>query len=109
MSGSADVRGHQSAHAAGMTYVLTVKNQEATIEEYQKVVDTLAVDRPDGLLARYAGQDDGLVIVSVWESKAHSDRFASEHLMPALEAVRGPDAPSRQPTVFAFDAEDELA
>jgi heme-degrading monooxygenase HmoA len=41
----------------------------------------------DGLLALAAGSDeDGLHVVTVWESKAHQDRWAAEQLLPAFQA-----------------------
>jgi hypothetical protein len=42
----------------------------------------------DGLLAWAAGEDDkGLHVVTVWESKAHNERFAAEKLFPAFQEV----------------------
>ena len=47
---------------------------------------------PDGLEARYVGTIDGkLRVVSVWESKAHADRFFTETLPPLLTEVLGPE------------------
>ena len=47
---------------------------------------------PDGLEARYVGTADGkLRIVSLWESKAHADRFFTETLPPLLTEVLGPE------------------
>ena len=42
----------------------------------------------DGLLTWAAGSDDdGLHVVSVWQSKAHADRFEAEQLFPAFQAL----------------------
>ena len=42
----------------------------------------------DGLLAWAAGTDeDGLNVVTVWESKAHQERWAAEQLFPAFQAL----------------------
>jgi hypothetical protein len=47
---------------------------------------------PDGLEARYVGMTNGeLRIVSVWESKAHADRFFAETLGPVLAKILGPE------------------
>jgi hypothetical protein len=48
---------------------------------------------PDGLEARYIGTADGGSprIVTVWESKAHADRFFSETLGPILAKTLGPE------------------
>jgi hypothetical protein len=45
----------------------------------------LHADPPEGLVTHLAGlAEDGLRIVSVWESAAHHDRFVAERLHPAL-------------------------
>ena len=61
------------------------------IERFDEVV--AHVGEPDGMLARYAGatEDGSLRVVSLWESKAHADRFVTERLGPALAAVLGPE------------------
>jgi len=42
----------------------------------------------DGLLAWAAGADeDGLHVVTVWQSKAHQERWAAEQLFPAFQAL----------------------
>ena len=47
---------------------------------------------PDGLEARYVGTADGeLRIVTLWESKAHADRFFAETLGPALAEALAPE------------------
>ena len=46
----------------------------------------------EGLEARFVGTTDGkLRIVTVWESKAHADRFFAETLGPALAKALGPE------------------
>jgi hypothetical protein len=55
---------------------------------------------PDGLEARYVGTADGrLRIVSLWESKAHADRFLTETLPPILTEVLGPEPVGAPETV----------
>jgi hypothetical protein len=69
-----------------MTYIIstTTAGDEAT---FRKVGD-LVGDGAEGLIALYAGASgDGLSITAVWETKAHSDRFAAEKLMPALRQL----------------------
>ena len=47
---------------------------------------------PEGLEARYIGTADGAPrIVTVWESKAHADRFFAETLGPILAKTLGPE------------------
>jgi hypothetical protein len=63
-----------------------------TIEQFDKVRAHLGQEA-DGLEARYVGPaDDGkLRVVTVWESKAHADRFFADTLGPALAKVLGPE------------------
>ena len=50
----------------------------------------------------------GLAITTVWESKAHSDRFATEHLVPAIRDIAG-DAINGGPGILVgFEATDAL-
>ena len=50
----------------------------------------------DGLLAWAAGSDEnGLHVVSVWESKAHQERWAAEQLFPAFQSLGMTDVPGR--------------
>jgi hypothetical protein len=59
---------------------------------------------PAGLEARYVGTaDDGkLRVVTLWESKAHADRFFSETLGPVLAKVLGPE-PVGAPETIGID------
>ena len=63
-----------------------------SIEQFDQVVAQFE-DRPEGMQARYAGtaEDGSLRVISLWESKAHADRFMTERLGPALAAVLGPE------------------
>ena len=74
-----------------------------SIEQFDEVVAHVG-DRPDGMLARYAGptEDGSLRVVSLWESKAHADRFMSERLGPALAAVLDPE-PVGTPEALGID------
>jgi hypothetical protein len=68
-------------------------------------VDTVLaqVGEPEGLEARYVGTAGGQVrIVSLWESKAHADRFFAETLPPALATALGPE-PTGAPEVLGID------
>jgi len=73
-----------------------------SIEQFDKVI--AAVDTaPDGMTARYVGTTDGtLRVVTLWESKAHADRFFAEKLGPALARALGPE-PVGRPEVFGID------
>ena len=72
-----------------MTYIISTNTtgDEATFRKVGELVDS----KPDGLVALYAGASgDGLSITAVWESKAQSDRFAAEQLVPALQQLGVP-------------------
>jgi heme-degrading monooxygenase HmoA len=61
----------------------------------------------DGLLAWAAGADeDGLHVVTVWQSKAHQDRWTAEQLFPAFQALGMTDVASNS-GFTEYDA-DEL-
>lgn len=69
-----------------MTYIISTHTpgDETT---FRKVGELVGTDT-EGLIALYAGAaGDGLSITAVWESKAHSDRFAAEKLMPAMQQL----------------------
>jgi hypothetical protein len=90
---------------ADMTYLMTT-NHDGDPETYRKVCERVD-GHTDGMIARYAGMNDrGLAVTVVWESKAHSDRFAAEHLFPALQDIVGPshEAPSIVVDFEAFEA-----
>jgi heme-degrading monooxygenase HmoA len=61
----------------------------------------------DGLLAWAAGTDSsGLHVVTVWQSKAHQDRWSAEQLFPAFQALGLTDVTSNM-EFTEYDA-DEL-
>jgi hypothetical protein len=74
-----------------------------SIEQFDRV-RAHAGGEPDGLEARYVGTaDDGtLRIVTLWESKAHADRFFAETLGPAIANALGPE-PTGTPQVVGID------
>lgn len=103
MSNPADGGEPGAADAEAMTYVMTI-NSQGDADTYRKIVERVS-DHADGLIARYAGMSEhGLAITTVWESKAHSDRFAAEHLLPAVRDIVG--EPNGNGMVIDFDAFD---
>ena len=71
-----------------MTYLITM-NSSGDAEIFDKISERVQ-RHAHGLVALYAGVNDrGLAITSVWESKAHSDRFTVEHLIPAVRELVG--------------------
>jgi hypothetical protein len=70
-----------------MAFVHSAKVKDVSIEDFRKVS---AKHNPpqdiDGLLAWAAGSDDnGLNVVTIWQSQAHQERFAAEQLLPAFQ------------------------
>jgi hypothetical protein len=73
-----------------------------SIEQFDRVL-AAAGGEPDGLEARYVGTAGGeLRVVTLWESKAHADRFFAERLGPALAKALGPE-PVGTPKVVGID------
>lgn len=74
----------------------------ASIDQFDRVMENVGAE-PEGLEARYVGPTaDGLRVISLWESKAHADRFMAERLGPALAKALGPE-PAGAPAVVGVD------
>ena len=85
-----------------MQWIAVATPPFTSIDQFDKVMENVGAE-PDGLHARYVGtSDDGLRVVTLWESKAHADRFMAERLGPALAKALGPE-PAGAPTVLGFD------
>ena len=69
-----------------MPFATVTQVPGGTLRTYREInADAVGAERPEGLLLQAAGEtEDGLQIVSVWESGAHHDRFVAERLHPAL-------------------------
>ena len=72
-----------------MAHIHVSKSNGQTIENFRMVA---AKHNPpqdiDGLLAWAAGSDDnGLNVVTVWQSRAQMERWAAEQLFPAFQAL----------------------
>ena len=70
-----------------MAFVHSTKAKGVTIEQFRAVS---AKHNPpqdiDGLLAWAAGEDEnGLNVVTIWQSQAHQERFAAEQLFPLFQ------------------------
>jgi hypothetical protein len=75
-----------------MTWITVATPPFASIEQVDAALAQLD-GAPDGLEARYIGAagDGTLRVVSLWQSKAHADRFFAEQLGPVLAKVLGPE------------------
>jgi hypothetical protein len=104
MSSPADGGTPAIADPESMTYVMTTHTSNGDAETYRKVTARVS-DHADGLIARYAGMsENGLAVTTVWQSKAHSDRFVAEHLIPAVRDLAG--EPNGDSTTIDFEAFD---
>jgi hypothetical protein len=86
-----------------MPIIRIVRPPMVTAELYDAVNEKAGVNEnpPDGLLMHTAGDVDGQwQIVDVWESQEHAERFGSERLEPAIEAVMGAAPPGPPPTTI---------
>lgn len=63
-----------------------------------------SAEAPDGLIMHSAGPtEDGWYVYDIWESPAHLQRFVEERLMPAAQALGGPQpAPPQIFEVYNF-------
>jgi hypothetical protein len=70
-----------------MRYVATVAFEGRTMDDYWRFRQGYAGEPIDGLIVQVGGAaDDGMRIISIWESKAAHDRFITERLHPILPA-----------------------
>lgn len=90
-----------------MAHIHIAATPGATIEGFRAVAAKHNAPQDiDGLLAWAAGADSsGLHVVTVWESKAHQDRWFAEQLFPAFQALGMTDVTSN--TEFTeYDADE---
>ena len=90
-----------------MAHIHISATRGATIDDFRAV--SAKHDPPqdiDGLLAWAAGADEnGLHVVTVWQSKAHQERWAAEQLFPAFQALGMTDAASAT-EMTEYDADE---
>jgi hypothetical protein len=107
MGSSADGEPTRIPDGDGMPFIISTLSPSGDLDGYRRVSAALP-ERPDGMIARYAGESDGaLSITVVWETRAQADRFLEQHLLPAIRQVGGE---ATQPsTVISFDATDVVS
>jgi hypothetical protein len=89
-----------------MAILRIVQPPMVTKETYDAVNAHVSVHAtpPEGLIMHSAGEVDGTwQIVDVWESEEHAQRFDSERLAPAIEAVVGATPPAGPPRTTAYE------
>jgi hypothetical protein len=90
-----------------MTYLTNSLMPNGSLEDYDAITAALPDSVPDGMVARYVGVSDaGLAITVVWTTKAHADRFETEHLVPTVHRLLGPPDPDNGSTFFSYEATD---
>jgi hypothetical protein len=99
---AADVAARRKHRRTVMQWITVATPPFGSIEQFDKV--HAQHGEPAGLEARYVGRaDDGtLRIVTLWESKAHAERFFAETLGPALAKTLGPE-PVGAPEAVGID------
>lgn len=71
-----------------MSYAIVTQAPGVDISWHHTLERELGDDPIDGLIATYAGTGpDGMCVISVWESKAHAERFTAELLVPTLQRL----------------------
>jgi len=77
-----------------------------SIEQFDKVTESVDEARPEGMEGRYVGttNDGKLRVVTLWATKDHADRFFANTLGPALAKVLGPE-PIGRPEVYGIDVQ----
>ena len=72
-----------------MAFIHIAKSKGFSVEAFRAVNAKVGPPQDtDGLLLQAAGSDDnGLVVVTVWQSKAHKDRYEAEQLLPVFQAA----------------------
>ena len=85
-----------------MRYLTTVAFEDRTMDDYWRFRQGYAGEPITGLIVQVGGAaDDGMRIISIWESKADHDRFISERLHPVLQTALNPSGLTI--TEFAVD------
>jgi quinol monooxygenase YgiN len=82
-----------------MPVALMVDNPEGSQEIYDKVRRELGMqEAPAGRISHFAGPspNGGWRVIEVWESEEAAQKFTTERLQPAFEAVGRTGRPERQ-------------
>ena len=74
-----------------MRYVATVAFEDRTMDDYWRFRQGYADEPIDGLIVQVGGAaNDGMRIISIWESKADHDRFITQRLHPVVQPAHHP-------------------
>jgi hypothetical protein len=72
-----------------MTIAMMVDNPHGSQETYERVRERLGLEKPAGGIFHVAGPspNGGWRVIEVWESEQDAQRFVTDRLLPAFEAV----------------------
>jgi hypothetical protein len=91
-----------------MSYLLTTQTP-ASPDEFARIDAVIGDEWPAGLLSRHQGETElGVVVSTLWASKADADRFFVERLRPAVDQV-GASEPTAAHVSIGFEVTQELA
>jgi hypothetical protein len=78
-------------------------------DDYQRVVEVLGEDPPDGLYFYAAGPEaEGTRIMSVWDSAESYEAFRERHLRPTAALMLGADVPDGPMSHMPLDVQHFL-
>jgi hypothetical protein len=73
-----------------MTWVVILKPEQASWQDYERVSAEVGETPPAGLIIHAAGEVDGRWrAVSVWESQSAYESFRDQRVLPAVAATLG--------------------
>jgi len=88
-----------------MRYVATAAFEDRTMDDYWRFRQAYADEPIDGLILQVGGAaNDGMRIISIWESKADHDHFITERLHSVLQ----PSHPPSGMTITGFAVDNLL-
>jgi len=91
-----------------MAFIHIARSQGFSIEDARRVPDKVGPrEAIAGLLVEAAGGGNNLYHVTVWQSRAHAERYEAEQLLPVFQALGiAPDVAAN--TEFTTYDADEL-
>ena len=81
-----------------MAVAFKMKFEGATLEQYDRVMELMGLDQgdtsPEGSVFHWvAATDNGIIVVDVWETDEHFNKFAEEQIGPYTQQVGIPARP----------------
>ena len=91
-----------------MAYIHIADSEGFTVEQARRVAEKVGPRADiDGLLAEaFGSDDDGLHFVTIWQSKAHKDRYEAEQLLPVFQSLGMASEVARSTRFTTWQADD---